>query len=184
MRHRVNVGFTLVELMVVVVIVGVLAAVANNVFHRYMNNARKTEVLAMFGEIRAKEEAYRAEFSRYAGTAVNENVVYPSPNGTPQLWDPDGNNNPGFTQPANNNWDRLGINPGKNQLHCGFSILAGPAGGLTGPRCQSFLGGNFPATGQWWCATAICDLNPGVPTNATFVTSSDRQTILERNVQD
>src|SRR5689334_20304201 len=105
MRAR---GFTLVELMIVVVIVGLLATVAFFSVRKYMNSARKTEVYAMFGEIRAKEEAYHAEFSRYVATGANETAYYPAPNGTPQLWAP----------PLV--WTQLGVNPGKNQVYCGY----------------------------------------------------------------
>jgi len=54
-------GFTLIELMIVVAIISVLAVVAGTAYRKYADKARSSEVFAMFGEIRAKEEGYRAE---------------------------------------------------------------------------------------------------------------------------
>jgi len=47
-------------MMIVVAIMTVLVVVALGAYRRYMDNARKSEVIAMFAEIRAKEETYRA----------------------------------------------------------------------------------------------------------------------------
>ena len=73
-------GFTLVELMIVVAIITVLAVVAGGSYRKYTNAARKTEVVAMFSEIKAKEESYRAEFSSYASSTggASENDLWPA----------------------------------------------------------------------------------------------------------
>jgi prepilin-type N-terminal cleavage/methylation domain-containing protein len=69
-------GFTLIELMIVVIIVGVLAAVAIPAFQSYVMRARAAEAPAFLGEIRQRQEAYRAEFGMYAtapqGTQCDE----------------------------------------------------------------------------------------------------------------
>ena len=59
-------GFTLIELMIVVVIIAVLAAVAIPAFQSYVMRARAAEAPAFLGEIRQRQEAYRAEFGMYA----------------------------------------------------------------------------------------------------------------------
>jgi len=61
-------GFTLIELMIVVVIIGVLAAVAIPSFQSYMYRSRMSEATTFLGEIKQRQEAYRAEFGLYAGT--------------------------------------------------------------------------------------------------------------------
>ena len=61
-------GFTLIELMIVVAIIGVLSALAIPAFRSYVQKARMTEGSAFLGEIRQREEAYRAEFGQYATT--------------------------------------------------------------------------------------------------------------------
>jgi prepilin-type N-terminal cleavage/methylation domain-containing protein len=54
-------GFTMIELMVVVVVVGVLAAIAVPMYGKYVKNARVTEATAQIGEIITSAKAYAAE---------------------------------------------------------------------------------------------------------------------------
>lgn len=58
-------GFTLIELMIVVAILGILAAVATVSFRRYALKAKTSEAYGMLGTIRMRQESYRAEFSTY-----------------------------------------------------------------------------------------------------------------------
>jgi len=58
-------GFTLVELMVVIIIVGVLAAAAVPIYSAFVKKARISEAKASMGTIRAGEEVYWAENAVY-----------------------------------------------------------------------------------------------------------------------
>jgi prepilin-type N-terminal cleavage/methylation domain-containing protein len=148
--HR---GFTLIELMIVVVIIGVLAVVAGTAYRRYMDNGRTTEVMAMLAEIRAKEEAYKAEWNMYYGMTGAENpysTMYPVlVVGSEPFHKP--------WAPANNTvWAYLGIQPGRNTLQCSYGVWAGPAG--AGPGGGTHGGAIIVApTAPWWYAMGVCD---------------------------
>jgi len=58
-------GFTLVELMVVIIIVGILAAAAVPIYSAFVKKARVSEAKASIGTIRAAEEVYWAENAVY-----------------------------------------------------------------------------------------------------------------------
>ena len=58
-------GFTLVELMIVVVIVGILAAVAIPMYRGSTDRARASEAVATLGSIRSAMRVYFAEHDTY-----------------------------------------------------------------------------------------------------------------------
>ena len=63
-------GFTMVELMVVVVIVGVLAAVAVPMYSKYVKNARVSEATSKIGEIITASKAWAVENPNAGGSPV------------------------------------------------------------------------------------------------------------------
>lgn len=60
-------GFTMIELMVVVVIVGVLAAIAVPIYGKYIKNSRLTEATSRIGEVITAAKAYAQENQDAAG---------------------------------------------------------------------------------------------------------------------
>lgn len=68
-------GFTLVELMIVVIIVGILAAVAVPLYRRNTRKAMASEALALAGSVRTAQRVYYAEHSAYAALADIDELV-------------------------------------------------------------------------------------------------------------
>ena len=64
-RRRNKRGFTLIELMIVVAIIGILAAIAIPNFLRFQLRARSSEGKTNIGALRTAQESFRAEFGSY-----------------------------------------------------------------------------------------------------------------------
>jgi len=58
-------GFTLVELIIVIVIVGILSIVAVPIYRGYTKKAIATEAKALLGSIATAQRVYYAEFGNY-----------------------------------------------------------------------------------------------------------------------
>jgi len=58
-------GFTLIELMIVVAIIGILAAIAIPNFMNYQCKAKQSEAKSLLGDLRTAQEAYYAEYDTY-----------------------------------------------------------------------------------------------------------------------
>src|SRR5690606_33138255 len=70
-------GFTLIEVMVVVAVVGVLASVAVFMFGKQRTKARASEIPVVFGEFQLRQEQFHLENDEYLSTG-NEAGFYPT----------------------------------------------------------------------------------------------------------
>lgn len=69
-------GFTLIELMIVVIIVGILAAASVGIYRFYVKRAYSTEAKATLGTIRSSELVYFAEYNTFL-EVVSPNIENP-----------------------------------------------------------------------------------------------------------
>lgn len=63
-----NKGFTLIELMIVIAIIGILAAIAIPQFAKYRRKAYNSAALSDLKNVRTEVEAYYADHDNYPAT--------------------------------------------------------------------------------------------------------------------
>jgi prepilin-type N-terminal cleavage/methylation domain-containing protein len=154
-RHR-RQGFTLVELMTVVAIVGILAAVAAPTFTSYIYKARTSEATEFLGVIRLREEAYRAEFGVYCPTVITgdaksyatlktNDALVPDPTKTKRNAVP-------FVTTASG-WTQLGARP-SGPVRFGYGVVAGKP-----TEIPADLGWTTANADFWFVARATGDLD-------------------------
>jgi prepilin-type N-terminal cleavage/methylation domain-containing protein len=68
-RMRGKGGMTLLEVMIVVTIVGILAAIAIPAYNDYITRSRRSDAFTALETVRAAQEMYRAEKGEYRNTA-------------------------------------------------------------------------------------------------------------------
>ena len=185
-------GTTLVELMIVVVIIGILAAIATVGYKRYVARARLSEAHAMLAELSAKEQLYFMDAGAYVRVGVasdrysiddtNSDTTgyYPVTDLTASTFESARTPHDIGTYPAS--WSRIGLRPRWKQLYCTYLVNAGygtqvePSEVLPSPIGKPDLWSATPNV-PWFYAVAACNLNTanddsppaGLPANATFL---------------
>jgi prepilin-type N-terminal cleavage/methylation domain-containing protein len=171
-------GFTLVELMIVVAIIGVLATLAVVSYRRLVNSSHTSEATQMVNAIKVAQEAYHAEVGTYISISGNLDSDYCPAHtaGTPSkvAWDPTCGTGP------NKPWSNLPVNS-NGPVMFGYATVAGAAnvamvypGGMAKP-----IGATTP-TQAWFVASAEGDMD-GNGVNCTVVgTSLGRDLAVDR----
>jgi type IV pilus assembly protein PilA len=134
--HNRKGGFTLIELMIVVAIIGILAAIAIPNFLRFQLKAKSSEGKTNLAAIRTAEESYYSEFGEYVSSAAspatcgnNLKVVFTNVDG------------------ANYGFDRLGWEP-EGYVFFNYMIEIGASASQFTATAQADIDND--GTGQTW----------------------------------
>lgn len=163
-------GFTLVELMMVVVIIGILSAIAMPLYSRSRYRSFALEASEVLGRITAAQEGYRASFNTYSDTS-NDHALSGTSNGASGLlgnnWWPalatrDADGQVDFYANLPASWNQLGVRP-RQRVRYSYQTIAGR------PGVTPSVGGGNPTLGysvlptaqmgSWFFAVASGDLD-------------------------
>jgi len=153
-------GMTLVELMIVVVIISILAAIAVVGYRKYIASARVSEATAMLAEFAAKEQLYFLDNGLYHPLGVAEDPANFVPHNPTENWD-SARDTTAIVGALPDAWVKLGIRPRWRQFFCTYFVTAGPTEAIPAPVSGSQGAKLFPAVPQvpWFYALAACNLS-------------------------
>jgi prepilin-type N-terminal cleavage/methylation domain-containing protein len=178
-------GFTIIEMLIVVVMLGILAALAVVGFRRYIGRARSTEAVAVLSEMASKEQVYFLEFGNYLPLRADNNMTLPSPDEATAAFYPSDPSSSAFessrtatsiASPSGwpKGWQGVGLRPRNTVLYCTYLVNAGatgqavPAGATLGQTIIGTVGATGPA---WFYGVAACNLTgpAGFPNEDTVL---------------
>lgn len=118
-------GFTLIELMITVAVIGILAAIALPSYNQYIARAKRAEARVAILQAEGWLERFFTENNRYTNTPANNvNTVF---NGRYSSIPTTGGANYSIT---------LAVTPGA------YTITTAPLGPMTGDKCGSYIKSN------------------------------------------
>jgi len=176
---RRSAGFTMIELMMVVAVIGILAVVAVVGYTKVIRKAHSSEIPAMFAELKAREEAYKAEKGKYLPACLAAPAT-PADSDCPEgglgVYWPDpliGGNQQmpvGIMPPR---FQSLHVNVGRGGLYCQYEVVAGVANdlgsmGATGHVLFDPTFGGAAPIRNWYYLLAQCDWDGNPAVNATW----------------
>lgn len=161
-------GFTLIELMVVVALIGILAAVVVPGFFRESRKAKSdTEVSAMFAELQMRLEQYK-----------QDNNVYLAAAACPATTTPAGTSADTCTT-AGSPWALMRVSPTQSTLRCSYEIVVGTAATTATPP----TGFTFTSPAMnWYYILATCDGDGVTTKNSQYFTNSVNSQIQTKDL--
>jgi len=154
-------GFTLIELMIVIAILGVLAALAIPNFQRFQLRAKSSEAKTNLAAIRSIENAYYAEFNVFVAAAVTPAAI---PGRSQQPW-------PSPAPGCPDCFDDLGFSP-EGGVFFHYEVFAGIAGTaatgndvFTAAAAADLDGDGVPQL--WGYVRPLADGSNGLPSTLT-----------------
>jgi prepilin-type N-terminal cleavage/methylation domain-containing protein len=187
-------GFTLVELLIVVAILGLLASLATVGYRRYVGRARLTEATTILSEMLSKQQVYFLEFGMYLPLRADNVITLPSVNENAAAFYPSNPTAASFessrtavniSNPASwpTAWRSVGLRPREPALYCTYLVNAGGTGGASPPGATyapTLLGTITATSPPWFYGLAVCNLTgaAGFPNGATVLGVSSNRSAL------
>ncbi|WP_279924016.1 type IV pilin protein [Pseudomonas sp. GD04019] len=75
MEPKTSSGFTLIELMIAIVIIGVLVAIAMPIYQEYIKKSRRAEAAAVLTEAAQRLEVFYSQNGRYCDTSACASIA-------------------------------------------------------------------------------------------------------------
>jgi prepilin-type N-terminal cleavage/methylation domain-containing protein len=169
-------GFTLIEVLTVVVIVGVLATLAVYGVRKYVFASKSSEAMTMITSIKANQEAYKDETYAYLNVSQGSFPrLYPNetPGAFKAAW-----SNP--THPDFARWQQLGVDA-NGPVAFGYAVAAGAAG-TAPPTLTTDQNLNYPVapTEPWYVVVAQADHNDDDVLSLFVSSSFTREVYVEK----
>jgi type IV pilus assembly protein PilA len=172
-------GYTLVELLAAVAVVGILAALAIVSFRRYMQAAKSGEAKGVISGIRGAQAVYLSEHLAYANCSSSLTSYYPraAPDDKKASF-----TNDGHLEAAC--WRRLNVSA-DGAVYYVYSVVAGAGntalptsipGFTTSPTWPAAVGARPP----WFVVHALGDVDADGVNSSFWASSFDRDVRIER----
>lgn len=159
-------GFTLVEVAVTVVIIGILAVIAVVAYRRHIAASRTAEATHMITNIRGGQEAHKAEKGVYANVSSSITAFYPAatPGAKVTQW-----GGPCTTCAGGDvhGWDKINVHA-DGPVIFGYATTAGIGGGSGAPSTAAFSSGPSTPT-----TVGVTEIDAAIASQAAVIGPTD-----------
>jgi prepilin-type N-terminal cleavage/methylation domain-containing protein len=172
-------GFTLVELMIVVAIVGILAVLGIVAYRKFVLSAHTSEATHMVQSIRVAESTYHAETQSYVSTSADGlHGLYPLQNDPPGSWKTPWTTPVGVCPPAQQNPNCFALLPlhADGPVMYGYATFSGPANiaipPIALPNGVTLNGPPGNSTTDWFWISASGNTTSAPASNWSYVVAN------------